>query len=334
VWDYQYDRAWFEATGGYPTPAALTAARRTNALIGALATGAAYVLGRCMTNRVGGVAAGAYMAWHPLHIVLSTQALSDETFALLLLLSLIAAWRFGEKPTWGRAILLGVLLGLGGATKLTPLLLAPGLASVGVLKLIADRTAAGRRMALQLMAQPVIAFAAFVGIYPWLWENPVARTYRLFEFRSSEMDTQTTAWPNALVDGPLHALARFGYKLTYTHSTSQKALQHVYDALGIARTAVGFDLVLAAAGAVILLWWVARDGLWTGRALVSVLLIGELTLLAFGMKADFYRYHLPVVVIVAASLSVSTGMAWERISALATRPREVKNPLLASEVTP
>ncbi len=319
VWDYQYDRAWFEATGGYPSDEALHAGRRTNAVIGAFATGAAYVLGRLMTNRAGGIAAGVYLAWHPLHIVLSTQALSDETFALLLLLALIAAWQFASEPTWGRAIILGVLLGLGGATKLTPLLLAPPLALFGILRLAADRTQASKRAGWMLVAQPFIAFATFVAIYPWTWENPIGRTWRLFAFRSSEMDVQTSAWPNALTEGPLQALARFGYKLTYTHSTSQKALQHIYDWAGLDRTAVGFDLVLAAAGAVILLWVIARTGLWTPQALVAMLMFGELAILAIGMKADFYRYHLPVVMIVSACLGVTVGTAWNYALVFARR---------------
>lgn len=326
VWDYQYDKNWYTTIGGYPSEEAMTAARRTNAVIGALATGAAYVLARLLTNRVGGVAAGIYLAWHPLHIVLSTQALSDETFALMLLLALIAAWRFADKPTWGRALLLGTLLGLGGATKLTPLLLAPPLAGFGLLRLWFDRTPTGKRAGWMLISQPFIAFAAFVAIYPWLWENPLRRTWRLFEFRSSEMDAQTSAWPNALVDNPLDALAHFGYKLTYTHSTSQKALQHIYDWLGIDRTAVGFDLVLASAGIVMLLWYVGRYGLWTPTALVSILMAGEIAILALGMKADFYRYHLPVVMIVSALLSYPIGMSWELLHAWVSQRQEAPAP--------
>lgn len=332
VWDYQYDRAWYEATGGYPTDDALHAGRRTNAVIGAIAVGAAYVLGRLLTNRVGGIAAGAYLAWHPLHIVLSTQALSDQTFALLLLLALIAAWQFADKPTWTRAIVLGILLGLGGATKLTPLLLAPPLAIFGVMRLFADRTPDGKRAGWMLIAQPFIAFLAFVASYPWLWEDPIGRTVRLFAFRASEMDAQTSAWPNALTEGPMQALARFGYKLTYTHSTSQKGLQHLYDWAGIERTAVGFDLVLAAAGAVILLWTIARAGLWTPQALVAMLLVGELALLALGMKADFYRYHLPVVMIVSACISVAAGTGWSYAVAFVRRRSIDPAPTLSAEV--
>ena len=329
VWDYQYDRAWYTATGGYPTEEALYAGRRTNAVIGALAVGAAYVLGRLITNRVGGIAAGVYLAWHPLHIVLSTQALSDQTFALLLLLALIAAWQFAAKPTWTRAIVLGILLGLGGATKLTPLLLAPPLAAFGILRLMTDRTPAGKRAGAMLISQPFIAFFAFVAAYPWLWENPIGRTWRLFSFRSGEMDAQTSAWPNALTDGPLEALARFGYKLTYTHSTSRKAFQQVYDWLGLERTAVGIDLVFAAAGAVILLTIISRRGVWTPHALVAMLMFGEIAILALGMKADFYRYHLPVVMIVSACIAVAVGTGWSTAISLVRRRSLAPSPAIA-----
>lgn len=179
-----------------------------------------------------------------------------------------------------------------------------------------------------LIAQPFIAFASFVAAYPWLWENPVGRTWRLFAFRSSEMDAQTSAWPNALTESPFEALARFGYKLTYTHSTSQKALQQVYDWLGFERTAVGFDLVLAAAGVAILVWGLGRYGLWTPRALVTILVFGELALLAIGMKADFYRYHLPVVMIVSVPLAVAVGALWDIATARRMVRREANDPVL------
>lgn len=332
TWDYQYGQDWYRATGGYPTDDAITAARNTNAFIGALSTGAAYVLGRLLTNRIGGLAAAVFLAWHPLHIVLSTQALSDATFALLLLLALIAAWQFAAKPTWPRAIALGLMLGLGGSTKLTPLLLAPPLVVYGLIRLWLDRTENGKRAGWMLIAQPFIAFAAFVAIYPWTWVNPIERTWRLFSFRAGEMEAQTEAWPGVQTSGPLDALSRFGSKLTYTNSTSQKAIQYVYDWIGIDRTAVGVDLIFAAAGGVILLWIVAKRGLWTPQALVACLIVGELALLAIGMRADFYRYHLPVVMLASACISVSVGTAWSALARIFASRSQVADSSVSAEV--
>jgi 4-amino-4-deoxy-L-arabinose transferase-like glycosyltransferase len=319
VWDFAYGRDWNATSGAMPADEDRFAARRTNVVVGALVTGSLYVLGRLLTNRVGGIAAAAFVAWHPLHIVLSTQALSDQTLALLLALIFIAGWFFARKPSWSRAILLGVLLGLGGSVKLTPLLLAPPLAAFGVLRWLVHRDAASRRYAWKMLAQPAIAFAAFVLSYPYLWPNPIARAWRLFEFRAEEMASQSAAWPGTAVDGPLDALARFGSRLTYTHSTSQRAMAQIYDWLGIDRVPVGLDFVPAAAGVVLLVWWVARKGLWTPAAMVALLMGAQAGALVLGMRTDFYRYHLPIIVIMAGCIGVGTGLLWDGVTTLIRR---------------
>lgn len=328
VWDFAYGRDWNATTGAMPDDEDRFAARRTNVVVGALVTGSLYVLGRLLTNRFGGIAAAAFVAWHPLHIVLSTQALSDQTLALLLALIFIAGWLFAQKPGWSRAILLGVLLGLGGSVKLTPLLLAGPLAAFGVIRWLVHRDAASRRYAWMLVAQPAIAFAAFVLSYPFLWPSPIARAWRLFEFRAEEMASQSAAWPGTAVAGPLDSLARFGYKLTYTHSTSQKTMAQVYEWLGIERIPVGLDFVPAVAGIVLLVWWVARHGFWTPPAMVALLMGAQAGALVVGMQTDFYRYHLPIVVIMAGCIGVGTGALWDGIKHLVRmQDRRVARPV-------
>lgn len=313
-WDFAYARDWNAVTGAMPEDEDRFAARRTNAVIGALATASIYVLGRLLINRVGGAFGALYLTWQPLHIVLSTQALSDETLALILGLIFITGWSFARKPTWSRAIILGILLGLGGSVKLTPLLLSVPLAGFGILRWLIQRDRPARDYALKLFAQPAIAFAAFVASYPFLWPNPISRTYKLFEFRVVEMEGQGATWTNAMVDGPFDALRRFGYKLTYQHSTTKNAIQAIYDWLGIDRTAVGIDLLFGAAGLVILIWWVARRGLWTPHAMVALLMGGQAAAIVVGMKTDFYRYHLPIIVIIAACIAVAMGVAWQQVA--------------------
>lgn len=324
VWDFAYGRDWNERMGAMPSDADRFAARRTNVVIGALVVAAVYVLGRLTTNRFGGIVAAAFLAWHPLHIMLATQALSDQTLSLLLVLIFIAGFAFAKKPSWTRAILLGILLGLGGSVKLTPLLLAPPLAAFGVLRWLVHRDAPSRRYAWMMLAQPVVAFATFVLTYPYLWPNPFARTWRLFAFRAEEMDAQSAAWPDTAVTGPLDSLARFGHKLTYTHSTSQRVLARVYDWLDIDRVPVGLDFLPAVAGIVLLLWFVARKGFWTPIAMVALLMGTEAAALVVGMKTDFYRYHLPIVVIMAGCIGISSGSLWSGIThALRARQQRV-----------
>lgn len=321
-WDFAYGRDWNTQMGAMPADEDRFAARRTNVVIGAFVTGAIYVLGRLLTNRVGGAVAAAYIAWHPLHVVLSTQALSDQTLALLLALIFIAGWFFAKKPSWTSAIILGILLGLGGSVKLTPLLLAGPLAVFGLIRWFVHRDAEARRYAWMMLAQPLIAFATFVLSYPYLWPNPIARSWRLFRFRATEMDDQSAAWPETAVTGPLDSLSRFGDKLTHTHSTSQKALTQVYDWLGIDRVAVGVDFIPAAAGLVLLVWWVARKGFWTPAAMVALLMGAEAGALVVGMKTDFYRYHLPIIVVMAGCIGVSAGAAWSACTRVATQWRQ------------
>ncbi|HVL24000.1 MAG TPA: phospholipid carrier-dependent glycosyltransferase [Thermomicrobiales bacterium] len=313
VWDFAYGTDWNAQAGASPSAADLTAGRQTNALIGALVVAVVYVLGRLLTNRAGGLLGGLFLAFHPLHITLSSQALSDETFVLVLALSFLAAWFFAKRPTWGRAILLGILLGLGGAAKLSPLLLSLPLAGFGVLRLIVDRDRAARDYAIKLLLQPVIAFATFVAVYPFLWPDPIRRTWELFQFRATEMQGQATAWPEVAVTSPLDAVGRFGARLTEIDSTTKRLVQVLYDVIGIERTATGIDFIPAIAGLILLLFWVIKYGFWTPTALVTLLMGAEVGAMAVGMGTDFYRYHLPIVVIMAIWIAVATGAAWDRL---------------------
>lgn len=313
VWDFSYGRDWNERMGAVPSEEILTAGRRTNAVVGAMVAAAAYVLGRLLTNRVGGSIAAMFIAIHPLHVILSTQALSDQTLSLLLMSIFISAWGFAKKPTWSRAILLGILLGLGGSVKLTPLLLSVPLAMFGVLRLVTDNSPRGRDYGIKLLWQPVIAFAAFVASYPFLWPAPIRRTWDLYAFRAGEMLEQGEAWPNTAVSSPLDALGRFGRQLTESHASTRWLLSIAQDRLGIDGAPIGYDFIPAAAGVGILLWWTFRRGFWTPSAIVAMLMLAEAATLVIGMRTDFYRYHLPIVVIMAGCIGVSTGVAWSGI---------------------
>ena len=313
VWDFAYGSEWNQEAGAMPSPEDLEAGRRTNAVVGALVVAAVYVLGRLLTNRAGGLLGGLFLAFPPLHITLSSQALSDETFVLVLALAFLAAWLFAKRPTRSRAILLGVLLGLGGAAKLSPLLLSLPLAAFGLLRLLVERDRSARRYGVMLLAQPIIAFATFVAVYPYLWPSPIRRTWALFEFRAIEMQGQAEAWPNVKVTSPLNAIARFGARLTEMDSTSKRLLQPIYDAVGIDRIATGLDYIPAVAGLLLLIWWVMTRGFWTPTALVALLTGAEVGAMVVGMGTDFYRYHLPIVVILAIWIGVSTGVLWERL---------------------
>lgn len=324
IWDFTYDAEWNEFMGAMPSDEDLEAGRRTNAIVGALVVVAVYFIVSRLSNRVGGLLAGVFLSLHPLHIQLGSQALSDQLLALLLALAFLAAFRFGRNPTWGGAILLGVLLGLGGATKLSPFLLSLPLAGLGALRFGYEywlhRKSFSRTRAvdtaIMLIVQPVIAFVAFVAVSPYLWPDPIRRTYYLFEFRRIEMVGQSNNWPSVAVANPAAALSRIGTRLNEDFSTTEHVQRWLGTMLGLDRGVIGFDLLLAAIGGLLLVLIVFKHGIWSPYAITAGLMLSELAAVVLGMGSDFYRYYLPVVLIVAILVGVFAGETWAGARAL------------------
>lgn len=318
IWDFAYDARWNRFTGAMPSDEDLEAGRRANAAVGAFVVVVVYFIVSRLSNRVGGVIAGLFLSLHPLHIHLGSQALSDQLLALLLALAFLCAFRFGRNPTWATAILLGVLLGLGGATKLSPLLLSIPLAGLGSLRLLhqywrhRSSFSLNRevRTAIMLIAQPVIAFAAFVMVSPYLWSDPIRRTYYLFEFRRVEMVGQSNNWPSVAVADPAAALSRIGKRLNEEFSTTEHVQRWFGELIGIDQSVIGFDLPLAAIGGLLLIVIVFKRGIWSAHTITAGLMLSELAAVVLGMGSDFYRYYLPVVLIVSILVGVFTGETW------------------------
>jgi len=322
VWDFSYDEAWNVAVGAMPDPADLAAGRRTNAVIGALLVVCVYAIASRLSNRAGGFAAGFFLALQPLHLRLSSQALSDELLALLIALAFLTAFRFAKAPTLGRGLLLGALLGLGGAAKLSPMLLSLPLAAFGGAWLL-DRLWRGgwasirwsrARFGWLLAVQPAIAFGVFVLANPFLWTDPIRRTYWQFEFRRSEMEGQSSAWPVAGVDGPLAALNRTGRRFNLDYSTSLRIQDWIDQTLSVSYHHVSLDVVLMAAGLVVLVAIVVKHGLWSPHALTAYLMAAQCGVVVVGMGVDFYRYFLPLLVVGSVCLGVGIGSAAKTIT--------------------
>ncbi len=318
VWDFSYDQAWNEYTGAMPEEADLNAGRRTNAVVGALVVLCVYAMVAQLTNRFGGLVGGLFLSIHPLHLRLSSQALSDELLALTIVLSFLAAYRFAQRPSLGSGLLLGALLGLGGAAKLSPLLISLPLAVYGGAWLVTRMWAAGgrsvgwrsARFGWLLLLQPAIAFTTFVAVNPFLWVSPIRRSYEQFNFRLSEMDSQSSAWPVAGVDGPLGALARTGRRFDGDYSSSLRIQSWLENILSVTFQPVSLDVVLMAVGIIVLVNIVVRQGPWSPPALAAFLMAGQSAVVIVGMGVDFYRYFLPLLVVGAICIGVGTGSAF------------------------
>lgn len=347
VWDFYFDAndpvafsddpevGWNEVSGAMPSNDNLFAGRRTSAFTGALAVVTVYILGRLLTNRVGGVVAALALTIHPLNRLIASQALSDQLLLVLFGLSCIAAFRLARRPTWAAAIVLGMLLGLGGATKLTPMLLSVPLAMMGAFYLLRARfwkappesRGGDRALGAKLLVQPALAFATFVLVYPYLWIDPIGRTYNLFKFRVDEMASQGRLFDNARVADIGVGLGRTGNRLAVKHQAATEVLAWINERLGTAWSIAGIDLLLAFAGGLLLALLVVRTGLRSPQTMVVALLVAETATIIYGLRSDLYRYFLPLVFVEVLCIGVLAGVLWSAIVAAPLRRLVERSPL-------
>ena len=149
-----------------------------------------------------------------------------------------------------------------------------------------------------------------MAVNPYIWPDPLGRSLAQFNFRRTEMEMQSSAWPVAGVDGPLTALARSGRRLDVDYS----ATAHIQSWLGTLFSApfrpVSIDVALMAAGAVALGAIVVRRGLWSPAGITALLMAGQTAVVIAGMGVDFYRYFLPLLVVGATCIGVGAGAAF------------------------
>jgi 4-amino-4-deoxy-L-arabinose transferase-like glycosyltransferase len=335
-YDFHFGTDWNRRHGTMPDEADLAAARRTNSVVGALIAVCVYLIARGLSNPVAGIAAAALLVPHPLSIYLSSLAGSDALVALLVALATLAAMALANRPTWPRAILLGVLLGLGGSAKLSPLALAIVLAAAGMALLVHGWRGSGRGarhdgvLGWRLVVQPALAAATFVASFPYLWPNPIVRTRELLQFRAIEMYNQGVLWSELNVDGPVDALGRIGNWLGDIDSVTGQLFELIARPFGISWKPMEFDLVLAIIGALILLVLAVQRGLGSRWAMAALVLGGQVALIVVGMRADFSRYLLPVLTATAVCGGLVAGAAWNLVWDRIAGRRESQRPAIDS----
>jgi hypothetical protein len=251
-----------------------------------------------------------------------------------------------NRPTWPRAILLGVLLGLGGSAKLSPLALAIVLAVAGMVLLVHGWRGSGRAarhdglLGWRLLVQPALAAATFIASFPYLWPDPIGRTRDLFEFRAIEMYNQGVLWSELYVNGPVDALGRIGNWLGDIDSVTGQLFEVIARPFGISWKPMEFDLVLAIVGALILLVLAIQHGLGSRWAMAALVLGGQVALIVVGMRADYSRYLLPVLAATAVCGGLVAGtvwdMAWDRFRRRdeSRRPAVDSSPLAGKPISP
>ncbi|MFN8590171.1 MAG: phospholipid carrier-dependent glycosyltransferase [Thermomicrobiales bacterium] len=318
-YSFFHDYAWNQRHGNTPDEADLAAARRTNSVVGALIAASVFLIATVLVNPVAGIAASLLFVPHPLSIYLSSLAGSDALVTLTVAWAVLLAMALATRPTWPRAIALGIILGLGGSAKLSPMAVAFPLAAAGLVLLVQARRTASpsaahdRDLGWRLLVQPAVAGATFVASYPFLWPNPVGRTLALLRFRAAEMHNQGVIWAELNVNGPIDALGRIGNWLGDVDSVTGAGIGVLAHALGVDWTPQGGDLLLALAGALVLLALAIQRGLGSRWALATLVLGSEVGLVVLGMRADFARYLLPVLMANAVCGGIAVGALWQAL---------------------
>ncbi len=87
------------------------------AFLGAGTVAAIGAIGRRVGGATVGLVAAAVAAVYPSLILLDASLRSESLYVLLIALSVLAAYRVAERPTWRRAAVLGVAIGLAALTR-------------------------------------------------------------------------------------------------------------------------------------------------------------------------------------------------------------------------
>jgi hypothetical protein len=334
-WDFHYGDEnnvnWNATFGNMPDRDDLEAARRFNAVLGAISCVFVLLIVARLTNWVGGLAGGLFMAINPLQLTLSSQALADAPLVFIISLATLAGMLLADRPTWPRAILLGVLLGFGTSTKLSPIFIAVGLAGVGLL-LLCDvlirriqfvgsvwgwvaRGEPGKihRLGWMLLAQPAIAFVTFVASYPYLWPDPFGRSKALYDFRQQEMESQARIWGDRDIDTRIEALRRVWSAFDGRYSSTARIVNWFGRNLGTGWGPNGFDGVLEVAGILLFIGLALRYGIISRHFMALAILGGQTALIIGGMRVDFNRYYLPILLFLAVCIGILAGQIWSLV---------------------
>jgi hypothetical protein len=289
--------------GKAPSEAVLDEARIPMRALTTIAAVLLYCVVRVMAGPVGGVAAALLFcgsSYVPLHMV---RAMGEPPFIVFLLatllVSLVAIRRGSARgPGVGLGILAGVLLGLAFASKLTAIIAILAIMLWGAWAAIGPRIALrlsmlGRRE-VQAADQPTtetpgtlptpsssrhssssrwllwslgvvaIAVLTFVATNPFLYHDPIGRSWLLFQNRQAEMTAQAAIDPSRAVTELSDRIKRvWVYSLiedTWAHRRLRWPLEAVLAIVGFAWLVARAIRPRPGAEAFLLLWVVGFFG--------------------------------------------------------------------------
>ena len=307
-WDFSL--SWEEnlAAGNKPIAADLQAARATSAILTAATAIVLIGIASVYVPLSWALLAGGIFAVHPFSRYIGSLATADAVFGLLIAMAALAMAQCARRRAWQWAGVAGLLLGLGGATKLSPLAVAAGLTGLALLLAalpagLVDAPPSRRSLAGMGVLIGLACATAFVVVYPYLWPDPIGRTVNLFTFRVVEMATQASDWPVMAVPTRLDAIRRTGLNFSEHYSLlgGLASAAHVQ----VPRSCLQLEVVLAVVGFGVMARDALRAGLLSAQMLVLAVLGGQVIVTILGMRSEFDRYHLPAALLGAVAICIA-----------------------------
>lgn len=327
AYDFRRSKDFNRALGTIPEHDDLVAGRRTNSFLGALAVAGVYLAVRQLTNPAGGITGALFLIANPLQSWHNRLALADTTLTLTLALIVLCTIQLMRRPSWGWAIATGVLIGIGGANKFTPIALSAPIAVIGATMLIRgwiDRREirattpsslfglpSFRDPGWKLVTIPFTTLATFVLVYPYLWPNPIGRTLTLINFRQDEMSNQYRLYPKFRVESPIEGLQKTVDALGQAWSSTGDVLTQIGLTTLADRLSL-LDLVLATIGLVLISIIGIRKGLRSAELAVAAIIVFQTATIILSMRVDFERYYLPILLgeVIAIGCSIGYVSNW------------------------
>jgi len=327
AWEKDYNANLEE--GRVPGPKLLLPVRRTMAVLGALSIVLLFVAGRLIGGTLVGTVAGLCATMSPLLQLYFVQARTEALLAFISTLALVAALlcarRFqsrGTIPAVGWAV--GPLLGLALATKLTAGLGLIGVCTFGLAAGV-TRWRSARAEAIRMLNWTLVTGATaslvWVAVNPFLWPEPVGRTWSMLEQQQSIMLEQGAQFGNPVDVGLLGRVGLVVSRSFVENSTpafdagrppgSEPLIRRTFsdlpDPFG-----VSLELLVAVVGTGALVAEVVRSWLAGERhGPASVLqwwLLAYLLGIAANLSLDWPRYYVPTAFY--GTLLIGIGVRW------------------------
>jgi len=336
---FDHTKKWFtnEREGKAPTEAILTEARIPMRALAVVAAVLLYGVVRVLAGPAGGAAAALLIcgsSYVPLHLVRAMGEPPFVTFLLATLLVSLVAVRHGAArgPRVGLGVLVGVLLGLAFSSKLTAVIAIAAVVLWGVWAavggVVARRVstvrdhASGRRWLLWSIGVVAVALLTFAVTNPFLYHDPIGRSWLLFANRQAEMAAQAELDSSRAVTS-LTERARLVWKYsliedTWAHTRLRWPLEALLAVVGFAWLLVRAVRLQPGAEGLLLLWVLGFFGGVT---------------VGLGYVLDHYFIPTATLGLLLGGLAVGWGarLIWVGTRRLAQRALTNSRPPLANE---